>query len=318
MRRDAMNYEAPQVERMSGYHRGGFQRLVVFNSDRKINLDSDYSVSDDNSESTKKIVKVGSHMKVIGLEMETVSPMTRHIGETVLTNIVKLAISKAGFDDDFFKLESDCTVDLEAITQTFTKGWLRNNYKLFKALYDLFSELNVTTDSERCGMHVNLDLAWFGNDSMTQIENVRKLGYLINKNYDLFKVAFNRIGDTGWCPRMNSTKEYWKNNPLNSFPVDHSSCCVNMGHIRQNRVEIRLVGGQRNYACFRNTMETVLQIVPRVCKLSWDELDDLYKVFKGCNRHVFDRLASNCFNAGVIDSALIEKIRPTVTDERFL
>lgn len=318
MRRNAMDYQAPQIDRMSGYHCGGFERLVVFNSDRKINLNSDYTVSDDNTESTKKIAKVGSHMKAIGLEVETVSPMFRAIGQTVYTNILKLAISKAGFDDDFFKVESDCTVDGECITQTFTKSWLRNNYKCFKALYQLFEELNITTNNERCGMHVNLDLSWFGTDFDTQIENVRKLGYLINKHYQLFRFAFYRQGTTEWCPRMSTSVDYWKNTPLESFPVSHSSCCVNVAHVRQGRLEIRLVAGQKNYPCFRNTMETVLHIITRVCKLSWNDLDDLSKVFKGCNRHVFDRLSTNCFDTGVIDSATIEKIRPTVIDERFL
>lgn len=318
MRREAMNYETPEIERMSGYHMGGYDSLCVYNSDRKIKLNSDYTVSDDNSDSTKKIAKVGTHMKAIGLEIETVSPIADAIGTTVYTNILRLAFSKAGFDDDFIKIEHDGTVDGEVITQTFTKGWLRNNYKCFKALYELFGQLNITTNSAKCGMHVNLDLAWFGNDYDSQIENVRKLGYLINRHYELFRIAFNRTGCNTWCPRMNFTKEYWKETPVNMFPTQHSECCVNMGHVRQSRVEIRLVAGQKNYACFRNTMETVLHIIPRVCKLSWNDLDDLYKVFKGCNRHVFDRLATNCFNANVIDSETIEKLRPTVTDERFL
>ena len=319
MRKNATNYERPEITQMSMYHGGGYRQLSVYNSDRKIKLNSDYTVSEDNTASTKKLVKVGSHMKVFGLELETVSSGNLiSCGTTVYTNVLELIFNKAGFDDDFFKIERDGTVDGECITQTFTKAWLRNNYKVFKAMYELFENLGITTDSTRCGMHVNLDLANLGSDKETQILNARKLGYVINKHYNFFKVAFNRNGTTTWCPRMRYTMDYWKNTQLEYFPISHDECCVNMGHIRQNRIEIRLVGGQKNYACFRNTMEVVFKLIDSVNKLSWSDLDDLTKVFKGCNSHVFNRISENCLRANVISSEDVEKIRATKTEERFL
>ena len=110
MRKDATNYTRPDVTTMGSYHGRNFKNLVVFNSDRKINLDNNYTVSANNTESTKKLVKVGSHMKVFGIELETVGEPIR-LGQTVYTNLVELIFSKAGFDDDFFKIESDCTVN---------------------------------------------------------------------------------------------------------------------------------------------------------------------------------------------------------------
>lgn len=320
----ARNYTNPELANMSEYHCGEYKRLKCFNSDRPVYMTDRYTVSEENTASTLRIVKVGQRMSQIGLEVETASPLNPigsrdPIKRKLIANVLDLAIMKAGFPDDFFKIEADCTVSAECITQTFTKGWLRNNYKCFKALYECFEGLTITTNNEACGMHVNLDLANFGKDFDTQVKNVRKLGYLINKNYDFFKVALYRQGSTRWCPRMNGTKEYWKNTDLYSFPIDHSSCCVNMGHIRQNRVEIRLVGGQKNYACFRNTMETVFQMIDAVKRLSWDDLDDLTKVFKGCNYHVFDRINSNCLRQGVISQADVDAIRATANlDERYL
>jgi hypothetical protein len=317
MRKNATDYTRPAVTTMGSYHGRNFKNLVVFNSDRKINLDDDYTVSANNTESTKKLVKVGSHMKVFGIELETVgAPIS--LGQTVYTNLVELIFNKAGFDDDFFKIESDCTVNGECITQTFTKAWLRNNYKLFKGMYELFDTFQITTNDSRCGMHVNIDLANFGSDYDTQIENVRKLGYVINKHYNFFKVAFNRNGSTNWCPRMNYTMDYWKNTDLRDIPTSHDMCCVNVGHVRQSRLEIRLVGGQKNYACFRNTMETVFHLIERVCKLSWNDLDDLTKIFKGCNVHVYDRIRTNCLTANVITESDVRKIGESVKEERFL
>ena len=329
MRKNATEYTTPEVQTMRGYHGGSFRQLTFYNSDRKIKLNGDYTVSDANPDGIKKLFKPGSHVKGIGLELETVAKAIRidgnvhasliDMGSTVYTNLLSLIFSKAGFDDDFFKIESDCTVDGECITQTFSKAWLRNNYKAFKAMYSMFETFNITTNDERCGMHVNLDSSHFGSDPETQETNVRKLGYVINKHYNLLKIAFGRNGSTSYCARMTSTVDYWKNTPIEYFSNSHG-ISYNLGHfLHQGRVEIRLVGGQRNYAGFRNTMETVFHIIDRVNKLAWKDLDDIEKLFKGCNAHVFDRLSTNCLQADVIDRATVEKIRPTVKmDERFL
>ena len=317
MRKNATDYARPEIATMHSYHYGNFERLVFFNSDRKINLDDNYTVSANNKPSTLTIVKAGQHLKGFGIELETVgTPIS--LGTTVYASLLDLIFSKAGFDSDFFKIESDCTVDGECITQVFGKSWLRNNYKCFKAMYELFGTFGITTNSERCGMHVNIDLANFGSDYNTQIENVRKLGYVINKHYNFFKVAFNRNGSTHWCPKMNATMDYWKNTELRYIPTSHDECCVNVGHVRQSRLEIRLVGGQKNYPCFRNTMETVFHLIDRIQKLSWNDLDDLTKIFKGCNKHVWDRLSTNCYQAGYITESDLNVIRPTVKPERFL
>ena len=321
MRRESLNYEHPELKELASYHGGHFESLKGFNSDRVINLNRDYTVASNNAPSTLKICKAGSHPAWIGFEWELKSGIAR-VSTTVLCNVLDLVMNKAGMPDDLFKIEADCTVDAECITQTFTRQWLRNNYKAFKAAYAMFSELDITSNHYDCGMHANLDLYNFGKDRDTQIENVRKLGYLINHNYDLFKYAFYRqsvpAGHTDWAPRMDGRMEYWKNTDISMFPTSHSSCCVNMAHINAGRVEVRLVGGQRNYPCFRNTWETLFHVIDAVKKLSWNDLDDLSKVFAGCNNYVFDRLSSNCYNAGVISAEDIEKIRLTVKAVQYI
>lgn len=317
-RKESTNYVAPTVHRLNSYHGSEFQSLKFFNSDRPVKITDNYTVSADNTPSTLTIMKEGAHIKAFGIEWELMSRIADAVGTTVLVNVLELAFSKAGFPEDFWRIEADGTVSAECVTQTFSQSWLENNFKCFKALYEIASKLEFTTDSQNCGMHVNIDLSNFGTTEEKQLENVRKLGYLINKHYDFFKVAVYRMGRTTWCPRMNSTKEYWKNTPVRQFPTRHDECCINMGHVNEGRVEIRLVGGQKNYACFRNTMELVFHIIKAVKKLSWNDLDDLTKVFKGCNYHVADRIVSNCVASGVISPETASIIKANSTTERFL
>lgn len=315
MRKESTNYTAPKIEKLDFYHHGNFETLTFFNSDRKIKVTENYKVSRDNTPSTLSIMAAGSDIKAFGIELETMSPLAR-VSETALANVLYMVFERSGFDPDFFKKEEDCTVSAECVSQTFSKGWMRNNYKCFKAMYEMFSQLAITTNDYHCGMHVNIDLSNFGSDRQTQIDNVRKIGYMINKHYKFFKKAFHRLdvptNETNWAVQMNDSKDYWKNTPVENFPTAHNQCNINMGHVNKGRVEIRLVGGQKDFGCFRNTMETVFFLVEKVSKLSWDDIDDLVKIFKGCNEKVFDRLKTNCFQAGTITSEQLERIRPTV------
>ena len=170
-----------------------------------------------------------------------------------------------------------------------------------------------------CGMHVNIDLANFGQDRETQLECARKLYYVINKHYSFFKVAFNRYTrSTTYCGQCRDRQriKMADESYLYSMPDDHYQC-MNYSHIRTGRLEIRLVGGQKNFATFRNTMETIFHLLSAVQKLSWSDLDDLSKVFKGCNSYVFDRL-TKCRNEMVMTDDDIEKIRPTVKEVSYI
>ncbi len=318
-RNDSRNYIAPEIKTLSTYHCSRFQSLKGFNSDRVINLAPDYTVSENNTASTLKIAKVGSRFKGWGLEWENVSSIARSVGSTIYVNLLELMMEKAGFPDDFWRMESDCTVNAECITQTFTKAWMRNNYKSWKALYELCDSFKVTTDDQRCGMHVNIDVSNFGSDSASQQEAIRKLCYLINKNYRFFCVAFHRnFLATDYCGQMSTDKNYWKTFDFANAMNDHSKS-MNLSHVlRQNRVEIRLVAGQAGYYGFRNTMETVFHLVDRVSKISWNDLDDLEKVFSGCNTYVFKRISTDCLRAGVISDETISAILPTVKSVNYL
>ena len=151
MRKESKKEITTNLSTMAMYHTGHFNKLTAYNSDRKINLNPDYTVSENNTPSTLKLFKANSRLNLYGIELETFSSAygntygNRTQG-TIYANVLDLIFKQSGFDDDFFKTETDCTVSGESVSQTFTKAWMRNNYRSFKAMYDLFGHLGITTD----------------------------------------------------------------------------------------------------------------------------------------------------------------------------
>ena len=296
MRTEAMQYTAPSIARIHGYHNGmwgtetyaqsGFRVNKYFTSDRFELLEED---GDGNW-----YRKSGEPFKGIGIEKETQCDTITE--ESVLAEVFDKIIFKAFKDPDMWKMQEDGSLgghtSVECITQVMTIGRLRNEYANFRKMYHYFKAFGIETESSEtnCGMHVNISRALLGDTEAQQDENVRKLFYIINRHYDTCRQLFHRTGSTEWCGQM-----YYGNirtADLSEVPNDHRKC-VNLSHWYAGgaaRVEIRLVGGQKNYACFRNTMESVIHLVNRVRTLKWNELDDLVKIFKGCNQHVYDRL----------------------------
>ena len=116
---------------------------------------------------------------------------------------------------------------------------------------------------------------------------------------------------------MPAEKDFCKSMDLGAQRCSHG-VSFNLGHWNSGRIEIRLVGGQKDYACFRNTMECVFHLVDAVKKLSWNDVDDLTKIFAGCNQYVFDRLKTYCKDAGTIAQEQLDKIETAKKVEQFL
>ena len=197
-----------------------------------------------------------------------------------------------------------------------TKEFIRNNYRNFKTMYnDLFPMFGIKCDDGKCGMHVNISVGLLGTTAKIQEESCRKLFYIINKHYNFFKVALYRTGSTRWCGQMNYTNAKTMN--VHTMDGSHGNC-FNGSHFDAGRVEIRLVGGQKNFACFRNTMEVIFHLVGAVKSLSWKQCDDLVAIFTGCNKYVFDRINTKCRGAGTISAEQCDAIAATVNDEEFI
>ena len=196
-----------------------------------------------------------------------------------------------------------------------TKSRIRNDYNAYKVMFNTyFPAFGISADSAHtsCGMHVNISNAVFGKTVKAREDAIRKLYYIINKHYMLFKKAFYRAGDTEWCGPMYIPDDV-KTMRLTGWSNDHHKC-LNFSHYRVGRIEIRLVGGQKDFGCFRNTMETVFHVVEKVRTLKWEDCDDVVKIFSGCNQYVYDRLQSKCG----LDSETLAAIYATVKHEDLI
>lgn len=320
MRKDAKTMKTADIARVQGYHEGGrwsnceayafagFKSNKYFTSDRAVKLDEHFCRAD------------GKPLKGYGLEIETeCHGITR---ERVLAEVFDKIIFPY-FPADLFKMQDDGSLggesSAECITQIMTREFIRNNYANFKLMYDTyFPAFGIACDSGNCGMHCNLSNALFGKTEAVQTEAIRKLYYIVNHHFSFCCALFYRNADrTMYCRRMNAEKDYARNLDLRNAPGGHG-VSFNLDHFASGRVELRLVGGQKNYACFRNTMEAVFFLVDAVKRLSWAECDDLVKIFSGCNQYVFDRLRSYCLERRTITAAQVEAIRATVKREDLI
>lgn len=316
--RQTTRQENARVERadLQGYHGAreygvnyafcGFKSNKYFTSDRTIKCDEHFNRLD------------GKPLKGYGLEIETGFALGRgsNVAQNVLANVMTTAIFPT-FPADLFKQQMDSTITgTECITQVMTKEFIRNNYRNFKTMYnDLFPMFGINCDDGNCGMHVNISVGLLGTTQKVQEESCRKLFYIINRHYDFFKNALYRTGSTSWCGRM--AYENAKTMNVHAMSGSHSNC-FNGSHFDEGRVELRLVGGQKNYACFRNTMEVIFHLIGALKSLSWKDCDDLVAIFSGCNRYVYDRINTKCRNAGTISLEQCERIAATVNDEEFI
>lgn len=316
MRQDSRKVDVPDISRIQGYHAGGnfcnetyafdgFVRNWYFNSDRKIPLNANFQRAD------------GQALQGFGLEIET---ECRGISNrSVLAEIMtKIILTKFKFGADMWKLQSDASLggdsSAEVISQVMTKSRIRNDYAAYKTMFnEYFPAMGISADSHRthCGMHVNVSNACFGKTREQQEQGIRKLYYIVNRHYDVFVRAFYRDPrKTEWCGAMDYSVA--KTMSLINADGSHHNC-MNLSHYRAGRIEIRLVGGQKDYYCFRNTMETVFHVVERCRSISWADCDKLAAIFKGCNQYVYKRLSTEC--AGLIPSADMEIIRENVKPE---
>lgn len=302
--------------RVQGYHQGGYGEDYAFmgfdgvnkyfTSDRFVKLDENYQRED------------GKPCKGYGIEFELET--WGFNSQTAFATVLREMVFKL-FPSGLFKMQNDCTLDsgsvsgIECITQIMTKEFVRNHYRDFKTMFnDYFPIFDISASrSGNCGMHVNISNACFAND-----EAIRKFYYIINKHYDFMCPLVNRDRRrTHWCGQMRHEMDYCKRMNLNRMDGSHSNC-FNGSHYGYGRIELRLVGGQKDFGCFRNTMESIFFMVDRVKKLSWNDCDDIVKIFSGCNQYVFDRIKSKCYESGAISSAQVSAIEAKVVREELI
>lgn len=323
MRKEKKETRLVAVENeVQGYHEGGwnsstnyaflgYKNNLYFTSDRTIKLDNEFRPLDKNGCLDEKKI-----LKGFGLEIELECWGINN--QEALTQVLKNICMK-DLPCDLFKYQRDGSLrggnsSIEAITQVMTKEFIRNNYPNFKQMYELFKTFDISASrSGNCGMHVNMSNGLFGKDKKTQIDAIRKLIYIVNKHYDMMCVLVKRDSSrTGYCSRMYNftNKDYAKKFDLETLGIESNSnhnICFNYAHFGKGRVELRLVGGQKDYYTLRNTMECIFHLVGRVKDISWDNCDSLTEIFKGCNKYVIKRL-DDVKNAGLMDMATYNEI----------
>ena len=317
MRKECKQMKTVELATVQGYHQGGswtnhesyaftgFKSNKYFTSDRFIPLDSGFNRPD------------GQPLQGFGLEIET--ECSQITDSDVLAEVYDRIIF-SHFPADLFKMQHDGSLggrsNAECITQVMTQQFIRNHYRDFKLMYDTyFPAFGIGCDNGRCGMHVNISNACFGKTLETQTEAIRKFYYMVNKHYEFMRRLVYRNGSTGYCAVMNYPNA--RNLDLNTMPSAHCNC-INGSHFGAGRIELRLVGGQKNFACFRNTMESVFWLVKRARSISWRDCDDLVKIFSGCNQYVFDRIKSKCKYYDTITEEQVNAIRDTVKPEDLI
>ena len=310
-----------ESERVQSYHENGswedrqqyafegYTENRYFTSDRFIPLNERFERAD------------GKPLKGIGLEIETECFLFNehwYNGQTAYAEILKKVIF-AEFPEHLFKIQEDGSltsgVSAECITQPMTKEFIRNNYRIFKLMYNhYFPIFNIScVETGHCGMHCNISNALFGRDEKTQENAIRKLYYMVNRHFNLMCRLFNRDTDnTGYCEQMDYSEAKTLN--LHGQRSNHY-ICFNLGHYDSGRIELRLVGGQKDFGCFRNTIESIFHLIEASKTLKWEDLDDLTKIFSGCNRYVYDRLNTLVYADGYITREQLDKIHETVNME---
>lgn len=334
MRKEAKTRKQVECANIQGYHQSGYGENYAFsgftgnwyfNSDRCIALSSTYTRADNQP------------LQGYGIEIE--AECQNITSERALAEVFeKIIFPTFKFGKKMFKMQHDGSLggetSVEVISQVMTKGRIRNDYSAYKVMYDeWFNAFGICSDSTytECGMHVNVSNAVFGKTKEEQEESIRKLYYLINRYYQLMCKLFHRADNkTQWCRQMTEEHLRWhESSSLDAsafdwhnarnldfsgrLPSSHANC-VNLSHYNDGRIEIRIVGGQGDYYCFRNTMESVFFLTEKVRKLSWEDLEDIKKVFKGCNQYVFKRLVS-CVGRNGLDADVLHAIELNVNTE---
>ena len=297
MRKEAKNRTPIEYNTIQGYHErtewgtnyaeqgfeGGFK---FFASDRPIPADA--------------------KNKGYGLEIEMTSQLNN---ARALAFVLDKGVF-AHFPKGLFKMQHDGSLggntSAEVITQPMSKAFIRNHYNDFHAMYDFLHDFGTAPDNS-CGMHTNISMSCFGSTREKQEAAIIRLHNWISDNYNFACALFKRHPDyTGYCGRMRRIEEL---TPSGS----HGTMC-NYSHINEEnaaRVELRLVGPQKSFGSFRNTLEVVFHLVEAA--KDGRDFSDPVKLWSGCNECVLDRL-NDLVMEGKMPVARYEAIAATAID----
>lgn len=251
--------------------------------------------------------------KGYGIEWETVSGINNQ-------RVMVFALSTIAneiFTRGIVKFQNDSSLggesNAEMITEIMTKAYIRNNYNAWKEFYNVTKAMDICPD-ESCGQHVNISIANFGKTKEKQIESMVKIHNWMSKNYELAcKLLKRNETHTMYCRRM---EEITPDDVKNDNVITGHGVCINWAHVNEDtktaRLEIRLVGPQKTFVMFRNTLEVIFWLVKQSKELPAKDWDNPEKLWSGCNQYVMQRLS------GFLDADTERKIAAAVVREELI
>lgn len=244
--------------------------------------------------------------KTFGLEIEMESGQTNR---DTLAFLVEYGVYPL-FPNGLMKQQRDGSLrgntSTEIITQPMTKAFIRNQYNAFKAMW-LFLKQHDTMPGASCGMHTNVSMVCFGKTREAQEKAIMRLHNYFANHYETACALVKRdTRCTGYCGRMRA----------NYLDRRGSHCdMMNYSHMDESngaaRVEIRLVGPQRTFASFRNTLETIFHLVEAA--KDGRDFENVRALWRGCNECVMQRL-SDLVSLGLMDMDDYNYIKSTSID----
>ena len=275
MRKESKQLKAIQHNGIQGYHEGGSWE------DReqyaRVGFEGGFKVY-----ASDRCKAADGTAKTYGLEIELESGINSSAALGVILDKVVFPTFPAGL----FKQQHDGSLggasSTEVITQPMTKAFIRNHYNDFRAMWCFLKDLH-TAPGPSCGMHTNISMTCFGKTREAQEAAIMRLHNWICDNYAFAAALFKRdLSHTRYCGRME--RDYLDTCGSHGLMCNYS----HMSAGTAARVEIRLVGPQKTFPNFRNTLEVIFHLVEAA--KDGRDFSDPVKLWAGCNECVVERL----------------------------
>jgi hypothetical protein len=196
-------------------------------------------------------------------------------------NLVERLTEIAG-DALVFERDGSLQYGFEIITQPHTEEAMRalNWRDILHACH----EYGYTShDNGNCGLHVHISREIFGADEVEQNNNIAKLIYFYDVNYDdIVKISRREYRDAvHWADRYDiDTRKQAVDIVANGASRYHAVNITNRA-----TVEIRIMRGTLNFDTFNACTDFVQTIAKNARKIRWRDIDDRVKWLRGIDKN---------------------------------
>ena len=229
----------------------------------------------------------------VGIEMEANGSETRRFlsgGMTCTPEFARIANSRSP-RNQVFRVERDCTVAVEIISNVFTPKALRafdwniltNQLKLIR------NDENVSN----VGFHVHLTKTFLGDTPKQQAMNLLKIQYfMLSYKEDFIRLSGRKADEMGWCSFMTERQIENCKTYIEGLADDaddwRAFSCFNIGHgssgcalISSGKtVELRIGKSTNDAERIAHYLELVLDVFSHIKNVAFGKCYCMNKVFK--------------------------------------